>query len=102
MLRKKGIMPIICDSASDISSATIDADIIVSAAGKPGLIKSEMVSSKAIIIDAGTAESRGKIRGDVEPEVYQKVAAYTPTPGGVGPVTVACLMRNLFEAARPQ
>jgi methylenetetrahydrofolate dehydrogenase (NADP+)/methenyltetrahydrofolate cyclohydrolase len=100
MLRKKGITPIICTSSSKISSATIDADIIVSATGEPGLIKPEMVSEKAVIIDAGTAESRGKIRGDVDASVYEKVSAYTPTPGGVGPVTVACLMKNLVEAGK--
>lgn len=100
LLQKQGIKPIICTSNSDIATETLDADIIVSATGVPGLIKPEMVSEKAIVIDAGTAESRGKIHGDVDPAVYEKVAAYTPTPGGVGPVTVACLMRNLVEAAR--
>jgi methylenetetrahydrofolate dehydrogenase (NADP+)/methenyltetrahydrofolate cyclohydrolase len=100
LLEKKKIKPIICTSSSDIASETLDADIIISATGTPGLIKPEMVSKKAIIIDAGTAESRGKIRGDVDTKIYEKVASYTPTPGGVGPVTVACLMRNLVEAKK--
>ena len=99
MLKKEGIQPIICTSNSDIASETIDADIIISATGIPHLIKPAMVSEKAVVIDAGTAESHGKIRGDVDPKIYEKVKAYTPTPGGVGPVTVACLMRNLVEAA---
>jgi methylenetetrahydrofolate dehydrogenase (NADP+)/methenyltetrahydrofolate cyclohydrolase len=98
--QKQGIKPVICTSNSDVASETADADIIVSATGIPGLIKPEMVSAKAIMIDGGTAESRGKIRGDVDPRVYAKVAAYTPVPGGVGPVTVACLMRNLIAAAK--
>lgn len=100
MLKKEGIQPIICTSNSDIASETIDADIIISATGTPKLIKPGMISEKAVVIDAGTAESKGKIRGDVDPRVYEKVKAYTPTPGGVGPVTVACLMRNLVEAAK--
>lgn len=99
MLKKEGFQPIICTSNSDIASETIDADIIISATGIPGLIKSDMVRKDAIVIDAGTAESQGKIVGDVDIEIYDKVSAYTPTPGGVGPVTVACLMRNLVEAA---
>lgn len=100
MFKKKDIQPIICTSNSDIASETIDADIIVSATGVPGLIKPDMVSKEAVVIDAGTAESKGKINGDVDVGVYEKVSAYTPTPGGVGPVTVACLMRNLIEAAK--
>lgn len=100
LLKSQGIKPIICTSNSDIASETLDADIIVSATGVPGLMKPEMVSEKAVIIDAGTAESQGKIAGDVHPKVFEKVASYTPTPGGVGPVTVACLMRNLVEAAK--
>lgn len=100
MFKKKDIQPIICTSNSDITSETIDADIIVSATGIPRLIKPDMVSKEAVVIDAGTAESKGKIRGDVHPKVYEKVASFTPTPGGVGPVTVACLMRNLVEAAK--
>jgi len=100
LFEKQGIKPIICTSSSDIASETLTADIVISGTGQPGLIKVDMVSKKAIVIDAGTAESQGKIAGDLDPHVYDKVAAYTPTPGGVGPVTVACLMRNLIEAAR--
>ena len=100
-LIKKGIKPIICDSeTSDLKSKTLEADILISGAGATGLIKPEMVKSDATIIDAGTAESNGEMVGDVDPKVYEKVKAYTPVPGGVGPVTVACLMRNLVEAAR--
>ena len=99
-LGNQGIKPFICTSNSDIVSETKDADIIISATGIPSLIKPEMVAGKAVIIDAGTAESRGKIRGDVDSKVYEKVSAYTPTPAGLGPVTVACLFRNLIEAAR--
>ncbi len=100
LMRKLNIQLIICTSSSDIASETLDADIIISATGIPSLIKPEMVSEKAVVIDAGTAESLGEIRGDVDPKVYEKVLAYSPVPGGVGPVTVACLMKNLIEAAK--
>lgn len=103
MLLEEGIKPMICNlKTRNLSKETQAAEILISAAGRPGLIKSNMVSSKAVIIDAGTSESCGKIKGDVEREVYKKVAAYAPVPGGVGPVTVACLMKNLVEAAKKQ
>ena len=100
LLKKQKLEPVICTSSSDIAAETLDADIIISATGVPGLIKAEMVSQKAVVIDAGTAESHQKISGDVDPKVYGKITSYTPTPGGVGPVTVACLLRNLIEAIK--
>ena len=103
MLKKQGLKPIICDSTTfDLKEKTLKAEIIVSAAGSPGLIKPEMVSKTAVVIDAGTVEAKGKLIGDVEQAVYEKVSAYTPSPGGVGPVTVACLMRNVVLAAKKQ
>jgi len=101
MLTAQGIEPLVCDSkTTDLKGELLTGDIIISATGVPGLIVPEMVNENAIIIDAGTAECNGKIRGDVDPKVYEKVKAYTPVPGGVGPVTVACLMRNLVLAAK--
>ncbi len=100
-LENQGIRPIICSSSTgDLEGQTLTADIIVSATGAPGIIKPDMVSEKAIVIDAGTAESKGEIHGDVDPSVYEKVTAYSPVPGGVGPVTVACLIENLVESAK--
>jgi len=100
MLMAQGIEPLVCDSkTTDLKGKLLTGNIIISATGVPGLIIPEMVNEDAIIIDAGTAECNGKIRGDVDPKVYEKVKAYSPVPGGVGPVTVACLMRNLIEAA---
>jgi len=100
LLKKQGLSATICDSSiPNLKEKTLRADILISATGVPGIIKEDMVSKKAVIIDAGTSESKGKIVGDVDSRVYVKVLAYTPVPGGVGPVTVACLMRNLFEAA---
>lgn len=99
MMIKNGIKPIVCDSQTpNLNTQTLSADILISATGVPGLIKPEMTSEKAIVIDAGSSETGGNVSGDVDREVYKKVAAYSPVPGGVGPVTVACLMRNLAEA----
>lgn len=103
MLKKQGLKPIICDSnTQNLTEKILKAEVIVSAAGSPGLIKPAMVSKAAVVIDAGTAEAKGKMAGDVEPTVYQKVSAYAPSPGGVGPVTVACLMRNVVLAVKKQ
>ncbi|HTH93220.1 MAG TPA: bifunctional 5,10-methylene-tetrahydrofolate dehydrogenase/ 5,10-methylene-tetrahydrofolate cyclohydrolase [Candidatus Paceibacterota bacterium] len=49
-----------------------------------------------MLIDAGTSESEGKLVGDIDPACADKASLYTPVPGGVGPITVACLFRNLF------
>ncbi len=76
------------------------ADILIVAVGKPGLIKGEWIKEKAVIIDIGINKIGDKIVGDVEFEEAQKHAAWiTPVPGGVGPLTVMMLMRNLVEAA---
>ena len=75
------------------------ADILIVAAGRPGLIDAEMTSPKSIIIDVGTNYIDGKLVGDVDFEsISEKVSAATPVPGGVGPVTTAFLLKNLVYA----
>ena len=69
--------------------------------GVPYAINSDMVKEGAVIIDAGTSEMEGSIVGDVDVEsVRSKVSLITPTPGGVGPVTVACLFENVLQVAK--
>jgi methylenetetrahydrofolate dehydrogenase (NADP+)/methenyltetrahydrofolate cyclohydrolase len=100
ILKKRGLNPRILDSTSkNLKEETLKADILISATGVPGLIKPDMVTEKAIVIDAGTAESKGEVKGDVNKEVYKKAKAYSPVPGGVGPLTVMMLMKNLIETA---
>lgn len=84
----------------DLSSVTKDADILISATGKGHLIKKEMVKSGAIVIDVGI-EKKGNLGvvGDVDFEQVKEIASFiTPVPGGVGPITIACLMENLIES----
>ncbi len=83
--------------ADDVGSA----DILVVAAGKPGLVKGEWIKPGATVIDVGINRcADGKLRGDVEFEPARERAAWiTPVPGGVGPMTVAMLMRNTLQAA---
>lgn len=84
----------------DLAGHIKDADLIVAAAGKPGLIKGEWIKPGAIVVDIGINRlPDGKITGDVEFEVASKRAGYiTPVPGGVGPMTVATLMENTLLA----
>ena len=79
------------------------AEILIVAVGKAGLIKGEWIKRGAVVIDVGINQIEGKIVGDVEFETARERASYiTPVPGGVGPLTVAMLMRNLVEAAKLQ
>lgn len=81
------------------------ADIIVSAVGKPGLVRGDWIKPRSVVIDVGTTrvpdgEGGYRLKGDVEFDEAVKVAgAITPVPGGVGPMTIACLMENTLTAA---
>ena len=91
----------ICHSKTkNLSKQLIEADIIVSAVGSPGLIKADMVKQGAVVIDAGTTVINDKLVGDVEfDKVKDKVSYITPVPGGVGSITTAMLVENVLEAA---
>ena len=73
------------------------ADIIISGVGKPGLITGKMVKRGAVVIDAGTSVEGGSTKGDIDFKSVSKKAGFlSPVPGGVGPLTVACLFKNLY------
>ncbi len=74
-----------------------NADIIISGVGVPHMIKPDMVKDGVILIDAGTSESSGKLAGDIDPKCSDKALFMTPVPGGVGPVTVVALFKNLLN-----
>lgn len=86
----------------DLKEHTLNADILVVAVGKKGLITEDMVKEGATVIDVGINRlPEGKICGDVDFEKVEKKVKYiTPVPGGVGPMTVACLMENVVKAAK--
>ncbi len=85
----------------DVPALTLQADILVAAAGVPRLIKADMVKEGAVVIDVGINRVDGKLVGDVEFEaVRERAAAITPVPGGVGPMTVTMLLRNTLTAYR--
>ena len=114
----------ICHSKTrDLGAVTREADILIAAIGRPGFITPEMVKSGATIIDVGInrittreefdrffsgdakreaafAKRGSTIVGDVDPKAFQNAGAYTPVPGGVGPLTIAMLMANTVRAAK--
>ena len=98
MWLKSGVDVTVFEKGDDLSQL-INYDIIVSATGVPGLIKSQMVKTKTVVVDAGTASENGKIVGDVSEEVRQRNdVIITPKKGGVGPLTVSALFENVITA----
>ncbi len=91
----------ICHSRTKgLGEHTKRAEILVVAAGKPGLVTKDMVGEGAIVIDVGTTRVEGKLKGDVDFDGVSEIAGWiTPVPGGVGPMTIACLMENTLDAA---
>jgi methylenetetrahydrofolate dehydrogenase (NADP+)/methenyltetrahydrofolate cyclohydrolase len=91
-----------CNShTKDIKKKCLEADVIISAVGKQNLITKEMVKKNAIVIDTGIVYVNGKMNGDVDfVNVSKKTSFITPTPGGIGPITVAKLLRNTVTCAK--
>jgi len=100
MLIQKGATVQICNSRTkDLRKKLNKADIIVVAAGVPKLLKKEDVKEGAVVIDVGINRVDGKICGDVDyEEVAEKTSYITPVPGGVGPMTIASLIKNTFKS----
>ena len=98
MWLKSGVDVAVFEKGDDLSQLT-NYDIIVSATGVPGLIKSQMIKTKVVVVDAGTASENGKIVGDVSEDVRQHTdVIITPKKGGVGPLTVSALFDNVITA----
>lgn len=102
LLQQNGTVTVCHSRTKNLGEVTKRADILVVAVGKPRLITKEMVKPGAVVIDVGTNRlPDGKLVGDVDfASVSQVAGAITPVPGGVGPMTIAMLMKNTVEAAR--
>lgn len=99
-LQKRARFEVVSPQNAHLHEKTRAADILIAATGRPRLITAPMVKERAIVIDVGTSRVEGKIVGDVDFErVKEKASFITPQTGGVGPVTVAILMRNVVFAA---
>jgi methylenetetrahydrofolate dehydrogenase (NADP+) / methenyltetrahydrofolate cyclohydrolase len=101
MMNERASVTTINSKTTDVKKKCLAADIIVTGVGKKGLLTAEMVRPGAIVIDTGVDFENGKMFGDVDVPSVQEVAAYvTPTPGGVGPITVARLLWNTVLCAQ--
>ncbi len=100
LLRHRGATVTICHSKTkDLRSITLASDLVVVAVGKPKMLDESYFNDRAVVIDVGMNRHEGKLMGDVDFEkVKDHVLAITPVPGGVGPLTIAMLMRNTYEA----
>jgi methylenetetrahydrofolate dehydrogenase (NADP+) / methenyltetrahydrofolate cyclohydrolase len=102
LLQASGLSPRVVEKETpDVPGEILKADIIITATGVPGLIKSDMVKQGAVVIDAGVASEGGKTVGDVAPELLERDdLTITPAKGGVGPLTVTALFENVIRAAQ--
>ena len=81
----------------ELIAHTKRADVVICAIGQAHFLTREMVREDSIVVDVGLTRVEGKLLGDVHPDVYSKVRAYSPVPGGVGPMTRAMLLRNVLQ-----
>ena len=99
LLRKNATVTVCHSKTKDLKEKTREADILVVATGKKGLITEEYVKDGAVVIDVGISRVEGKIYGDCDfVNIKDKCQAITPVPGGVGPLTVTMLIHNIIEA----
>ena len=104
LLHKNGTVTMTHSRTKDLASVTSQADILVAAVGKAGFVTADMIKPGAVVIDVGmNRNAEGKLCGDVDFDGCCEKAGYiTPVPGGVGPMTIAMLMRNTLTAAKIQ
>lgn len=102
LLRARGVDVVIANSSTiDLPALCREADVLITATGQASLVTKGFIKPGAAVIDAGTAEMDGGIVGDVEYQGVSEAAGYiTPVPGGVGPITVAMLLKNVVTVAR--
>jgi methylenetetrahydrofolate dehydrogenase (NADP+)/methenyltetrahydrofolate cyclohydrolase len=105
LLSESATVTIAHSRTQDLPSVVRNADIVVAAVGQPNMVKGDWIKPGAIVIDVGinrvpTEDGKGRLVGDVAfDEAVAAASAVTPVPGGVGPMTIACLLRNTVVAA---
>ena len=101
LLQQANATVTLCHShTKDLAQHTLEADILVAAVGVPALVSADMVKERSVVIDVGMNRTEAGLVGDVDPGALERAAYMTPVPGGVGPMTIACLLQNAVRCAR--
>ena len=98
-LRAQLVSPTLIKDSINLKRQAKDADVIILGTGSPGLLMPDMLKDGVMVFDAGTSETAGKLAGDADPSCATKASLFTPVPGGIGPVTVAMIFKNLLALA---
>ncbi len=93
---------VVNEHTKDPGAVLRDADIVVCGAGVPGLVKPEMLTEGVVVLDAGTTDVSGSLQGDADPTCAEKCSIFTPVPGGIGPLTIVMIYKNLLHLAGVQ
>jgi methylenetetrahydrofolate dehydrogenase (NADP+)/methenyltetrahydrofolate cyclohydrolase len=100
LLQENATITICHSHTDDLERHTLDADVLIVAAGVPGIVSPDMVKSGAAVVDVGINRTEAGLVGDVDPGAAHVAAFLTPVPGGVGPMTIAMVLANTVRAAR--
>jgi methylenetetrahydrofolate dehydrogenase (NADP+)/methenyltetrahydrofolate cyclohydrolase len=100
LLQRHATVTICHSRTADLAAEVARADVLVAAVGVPWLVRPEWVREGAVVVDVGLTRTDDGLRGDVDPGTAERADLLTPVPGGVGPMTVAMLLRNAVRAAR--
>jgi len=100
LLQANATVSICHTHTDDLARYTLDADVLVVAAGRAGVVSAEMVKEGAAVVDVGVNRTEAGLVGDVDAGASERAAFLTPVPGGVGPMTIAMLLQNTVRAAR--
>ncbi|MFZ1880777.1 MAG: bifunctional 5,10-methylenetetrahydrofolate dehydrogenase/5,10-methenyltetrahydrofolate cyclohydrolase [Gaiellaceae bacterium] len=101
LLQQANATVTVCHShTADLARHTLDADVLVAAVGVPALVTADMVKQGSVVVDVGMNRTETGLVGDVDPDAAEVAAFMTPVPGGVGPMTIACLLENAVQCAR--
>ncbi len=100
LLRANATVTICHSRTADLARHVGEADVLVAAVGKAGVVSADMVKPGSAVIDVGMNRTEAGLRGDVDPDAAERAALITPVPGGVGPMTIAMLLRNTVKAAK--
>src|SRR3989338_7104930 len=100
LIEEGATVSVIDENTKNPEEYTKKKDILISGAGKPKLITPDLAPDGVVAIDCGTSESSGQVMGDIDPAVAEKALIFATVPGGVGPITIAVLFKNLFELSK--